>query len=180
MTDWMARRLTPGETQRFNALDEQVKTMYRAGDLSPWEVYFALKYPDYLSFALQSDSDDVQVSARALTWYLSQIQSAADEVKARTIVLSIPPAWYFSPRALASKRKVGYRLDDKALDSTAPDELIRSACQEAGIECLSYRDRFRKIGSEEVWFYDFDGMYNAKGHAILGEEVAKSLSGLIH
>jgi hypothetical protein len=178
-TTWMMKRLTPNELEHFNTLQPKIRQMFFDGDLNPWEVYFALKYPDYVSFTLSPDRPEVQKAVNAMAGYLGRIKRTADDVGARTLVLSVPPAWYVSPAALASKRQVGYHLDDDAIGSNAPDDLIRSACRTAGVEFCSMTARFRALGPGDKWYFDFDGMFNAKGYSIYGEEVAIALSRFI-
>jgi hypothetical protein len=175
MTKWMWRRLTVDERDRFNDLDADVKRMFGDGDLNPWEVYFALKYPDYVSFTLTPDRTEVQAAVKAMAGHLARIKRTAEEVQAKTVVLSVPPAWYISRRALVSKRRVGYRLDDSAANSDEPDEVIRAACREAGIPFQSFNARFREIGRDEQWFFEFDGMYSARGQSIFGAEVTRAI-----
>jgi hypothetical protein len=178
-TKWMMNRLTPNELDHYNALEPKVRSMFLEGDLNPWEVYFALKYPDYVSFTLNPERPDVQKATNVMAGHLARIKKAADGVGARTLVVSVPPAWYVSPAALASKRQVGYRLDDDAIRSDAPDNTIRSACQTAAVEFCSVTARFRHLGPGEKWYFDFDGMFNAKGYSIYGEEVATALTRFI-
>jgi len=179
MTLWMPDRFTPDELERFNSLDSKVKQMFFDGNINPWEVYFAIKYPDYVTFTLRPERDDVQAAVHSMAGQLARIKQAAESSNARMVVLSVPPGWYFSPRALAAKRRVGYRLDETALRSDAPDDLIQTACQEAEVRFFSLSRRFRELGLGEKWFFDYDGMFDAEGHAIYGEEVYKVLSRLM-
>jgi hypothetical protein len=178
-TAWMMKRLSPNELEHFNTLQPKIRRMFFDGDLNPWEVYFALKYPDYVSFTLNPERPEVQKAVNAMAGHLGRIKIAAEAVGARTLVLSVPPAWYVSPAALASKRQVGYHLDNDAIRSNAPDDLIRSACRTAGVEFCSMTARFRGLGLGEKWYFDFDGMYNAKGYSIYGVEAAIALSRFI-
>jgi hypothetical protein len=179
MTQWMPGRLTDAETERFEALDGEVKKMFLTGDLNPWEVYFALKYPDYVSFVLHPEQPAAREAVNSMARHLERIKAVAERVGARTLVFSVTPAWYVSRRALVAKRKVGYILDDSAIHSEAPDETIRSACQLAGVEFFSFTSRFREIDADRKWYFPFDGMYSAKGQAIYGEEIAKVLLRLL-
>jgi hypothetical protein len=174
-TEWMTRRLTPEESKRLDGLDPTVREMFAGGEINPWEVYFALKYPDYVSFALAPERPDVQVAVAAMARHLRRIRRAAEASGAKVVVLSVPPAWYFSRTALDAKGRVGYWLDVPALYSPAPDETIRSACRAAGAEFRSFDERFREIGDGEKWYFPLDGMYNSRGHALYAAEVAKTL-----
>jgi hypothetical protein len=179
--DWQAKattmsnQFTPEQAERFEKLDDEVKAMFRDGDLNPWEVLFALKYPDYVSFTLDGDRAAVRRATEAMGRNLESIKRLADANNARLIALSVPPAWYYSARALAAKRRVGYRLDDSALGSDVPGRVVCSACRDAGVDCVSFVSRVRRRVPTEPWYFDLDGMYNATGHAFFGEAVADEL-----
>jgi GDSL-like Lipase/Acylhydrolase family len=175
----MSNHFSHAEAEHFDRLDAEVKEMFRVGDLNPWEVYFALKYPDYVSFTLRPDRPEVRRAIDSMAHHLTRIRRAADAINAQTIVLCVPPAWYYSARALAAKRRVGYDLDDSAIKSDAPDDAIRSACQSAGVEFRSYASRFRHLPADEKWYFDLDGMYNAKGQALFAEAVAEDLERIL-
>jgi hypothetical protein len=173
---WMTRKLTPHEAQYLdNHVDPSVREMFDRGDINPWEVYFALKYPDYVSFTLHPDQPEVQKAVDTMARQLRRIREAAAASGAKVAVLSVPPAWYFSEKALRAKRLVGYRLDDNAVGSAAPDEMIRSASESAGLEFHSFNERFLTIGEGEKWYFPYDGMYDTNGHAIFAAEVAKTV-----
>jgi hypothetical protein len=175
---WMTRRLTPEEAKRLDGLDPSVREMFAGGEINPWEVYFALKYPDYVSFALAPEGPEVQVAVATMARHLRRIRRAAEASGAKVAVLSVPPAWYYSRAALDAKGRVGYWLDASALYSPAPDETIRSACRAAGMEFHSFDERFREIGDGEKWYFPLDGMYNSRGHTLYAAEVAKTLTPL--
>ena len=179
MTSWMTHRLTTQEARAFGTLDETVREMFFLGDLNPWEVYFALKYPDYVSFTLEAGRPEVERAVQTMATHLARIRQAAEQANARAVVISVPPAWYYNRHALVSKRRVGYRLDDSALLSDAPDSCIRRAAEAAGIEFWSFTPEFRRLNPDEKWYYDLDGMYNARGHQLLGEQVSKALLRLL-
>ena len=171
----LPRRLTPAERERFVALDAEVKAMLHSGDLNPWEVFFSATYPDYVSFTLQPERVEVQRACAGMASSLERIKNACARDNVKLVVLSITAPWYVSPRALAGKRRVGYLLDEAALNSDAPDEVIRSACRVAEVDCFSFTQHFRAVGADRKWFFDFDGMFNVEGHTIYGEEVSRLL-----
>lgn len=175
--EWMTGRLAPDEAERFKQFDPTTREMFTGGDINPWEVYFAIKYPDYVGFTLYPTRTGAAVATMA--GHLARIRDASARSGAKVAVLSVPPAWYFSVEACDAKRRVGYHLPDSALRSPAPDAAIQSACQASGLEFYSLNFRFLDIAKEEKWYFPFDGMYNSRGHAIFAAEAAKVLPQLL-
>ena len=88
--------------------------------------------------------------------------------------MSVPWA-YVSAHAVAIKRRLGFRIEDSATRSDAPDEAIHATCRTAGIEFHCFTERFREESKDRNLFFEFDGHFNAAGYALYGEEVFKLL-----
>ena len=171
---WIQDHLTAEEKRRFNNMDAEVKAMFLRGDLNPNLVQEALKYPDYLAFTMNPDQAEVQEVIGAMARCLELIKEAADKENAKVIVLSVP--WcYVSASLAASMRGIGFRLDDRALRTDAPDEVIRSACRMAGVEFHAFTGRFREVAAGQRLFFERDSHFNSEGHSLFGEEVSKVL-----
>ncbi len=175
LAHWIQGHLSPEETRRLEAADEEVKARLFAGNLNPWDVYFALKHPDYMDFTLHPDHADVQRAVDVMASSLERIKAAAEHSSTRVTAVSVPAACYTCAKGLASRRRIGFHLDDEALRSDAPDEVIRSACRKAGIEFHTFMDRFRKIADDRDLYFEFDGHFNRQGHLLFAEQVAELL-----
>jgi len=167
-------RLAPEERMRLEQLDPEVKAMFLAGDLSPHLLRDTLKHPDFLEFTLDPSQPEIQKASATMTRCLQKIRQAADRQGARVIVLSVPWA-YVSARAVAAKRRLGFRAEDSVVRSDAPDEAIRANCRTAGVEFHCFTERFREECKRRNLFFEFDGHLNAEGYALYGEEVCKLL-----
>jgi lysophospholipase L1-like esterase len=167
--------LNSEEMQRFEGLDAEVKAMVMEGDLNPWEVYNAVKTPDYMAFTLNPERAEVRRATDLMATYLTQIKRVAERENSEVRVLSVPAGWYVSARALKYKRQIGFCLDDSALHSTRPDDVISSACQAAGVDFHSVTGDFRQAAVERDLYYPFDGHFNSAGCALFAERIAKML-----
>ncbi len=163
------------EKARFDHLDDEIKAMLIDGSLNPWDVYFALKQPDYLDFTLHPECSEVRTAIDVMASHLARIKAGAAGTGTRVQVVSVPAGCYTCVRGLSSRRKVGYRLDESALHSDAPDEVIRSACRTVGLGFHSFTARFREAGADRQLYFEFDGHFNRDGHALFAEQVVALL-----
>ena len=76
---------------------------------------------------------------------------------------------------MATKRRLGFRIEDGVVRSDAPDEVIRASCRLAGVEFHCFTERFREECRRRSLFFEFDGHFNTEGYALYGEEVCKLL-----
>jgi lysophospholipase L1-like esterase len=167
--------LNAEERERYAALNPDVKALFAEGNLNPWDVNAALKCPDYMDFTLHPDREDVRRAVGAMAASLGKIKATADRANARVAVVSVPAGCYTCKKGVESRRRGGFRLGDEALQSDAPDEVIRSAAKEAGVEFQTFLSRFREAAKSRDLYFEFDGHFNAEGHALFAEQVAGML-----
>lgn len=169
-------KLTAEERKRFDALDPAIKERFLAGEINPWDVNAALKCPDYMDFTLHPERDDVKKAADAMAANFAKIQEAAGQADVRVTAVSVPAGCYTCRKGLESRRKIGFRLGDEALQSDAPDEVIRSAATRTPeVAFYTFLKRFRAAGGDRDLYFDVDGHFNADGHALFAEEIADVL-----
>jgi lysophospholipase L1-like esterase len=168
-------RLSAEERERFAALDPDFKKLFLAGELNPWDVNAALKYPDYMDFTLHPDWEDVRRAVGSMAASLGIIHAAAGRANARVMAVSVPAGCYTCKKGLEARRREGFHLEDAALRSHAPDEVIRSAAKAAGVEFRTFLSRFREVGAGRDLYFEFDGHFNAEGHALFAEQVVELL-----
>jgi hypothetical protein len=175
LAHWIEDHLTSEERARFDAIDPEVKAVLAAGNLNPWDVYFAVKNPDFMDFTLHPKRPDVLKAINVMGVHLKRIKAAASEAGAKVSVVSVPAGWYTCANALATRRRVGFRLDDAALHGNAPDDVIALACYSAAVEFHDFTARFREVATQRDLYYELDGHFNTAGHALFGEQVAELL-----
>jgi lysophospholipase L1-like esterase len=175
LAHWIEDHMTAEERARFDAVDPEVKATLATGNLNPWDVYFAVKNPDFMAFTLHPDRADVRRAIQAMGACLERIKLAASSAGAKVSVVSVPAGWYTCAKALETRRRVGFRLDDAALRGNAQDEAIASACRLAGVNFHTFTARFREVAAERDLYFELDGHFNNAGHALFGEQVAELL-----
>jgi hypothetical protein len=169
----MRKKFDEEESRRFNALDDTIKGMMIGGEMNPWDVYYAVKQPDYFEFTLHPDRPEVRRAIDSMAANLAKIKEAAVASNAQVITVPVPAACYACAKGLESRRRVGYRLDDSVLRSDAPDDAIRQACKQAGVRFLSVTERFRAEAKQRDLYFEYDGHFNPEGHAVFAKLVAE-------
>ena len=128
-----------------------------------------------MAFTLDPERAEVRKAVDQMADCLGRIKKVAERERAEVLVLSVPPGWYVCTKALSFKRRIGFRLDDGAIHSDAPDAVIRGACRAANVSFCSFTSHFRKAAPEVDLYYDFDGHFNAAGHLLFGAQVSEEL-----
>lgn len=169
---WMREHWNAEENRQFDALDSDIREMLLSGNLNPWDTYFAIKQPEYMAFTLHLDDPGVRAAIAEMATQLGRIKAAAAHYGAHVLVVSVPHACYTSPEGLATRRKLGYHLDDSALLDDAPDEAIRRACRSAGVDFSSFTRQFRSEAARRSLYFKYDGHFNDIGQALFAEHVA--------
>jgi lysophospholipase L1-like esterase len=172
----MRKHFDHDESQRFDALDDKIKGMMIDGEMNPWDVYFAVKQPDYFQFTLHPERPDVRRAIDSMATNLARIKEAAAACNAKVVTVPVPAAGYACAKGLESRRRVGYRLDDSVLHSDAPDEAIRLACHQAGVRFLSVTQGFRSEAGKRNLYFEYDGHFNPDGHDLFAKLIAEHFS----
>jgi hypothetical protein len=170
----MQRQFDKEESRRFAALDDEIKGMMIAGEINPWDVYFAVKQPDYFEFTLHPERPDVRRAIDRMAANLGNIKDAA-AANAKVVAVPVPAACYTCDKGLESRRRVGYRLDDSVLQSAAPDDAIRQACKQAGVRFLSVTSQFRAEAKKGDLYFAYDGHFNPEGHSVFANLIAERI-----
>ncbi len=171
-----AERLRDGlpaeAVRRFDRLDPKVKEALRDGNLNPCAVDLAMRHPDFYRFTLHPDRADVQEATETMAACLARIRRAAGRVGAKVEVVSVPSGAYVCEASLRTIRRLGFELDETALDDPRPDEVIQAACTTAGVPFHSLTRQIRSVAQSETLYYELDDHFNAQGQLRYGEAVA--------
>jgi lysophospholipase L1-like esterase len=166
--------LTKAGEDRFARLDSEVRQRLTAGQHNPWLAGIALRNHEYLAFTLDLERPAARRAISSMARSLAAIRQEAEREQAKMLVVSVP-AFFTSAQTLAGMRRIGFRLDDAAVASDAPDAAIREACLAAGVPFHSVTKVFREAAAHRDLYYDLDGHFNRAGHELFGEEIAKLL-----
>lgn len=163
-------RLKPDQRERFEALPADIVRRYRDGDLNPYVVALAVREPHYYSWLLDESNDVVERKIAAMAEQLERIRRVAESNGARVLGVSVPNWPYVSH--LEPSRRLGFDLSGEMLVTTAPDDEMRRACEQAGIEALDVTEALRRHAREAgPMFFPLDGHLNAKGQRLFAETI---------
>lgn len=165
--------LSGAPLERLSRLDPAVRRAFDEGRFNPFHLSNAIRTPDYFLHATRPDGLVREQSM--LADCLRVIARMAAENQADLLVVSVPYPVYVSPAAVESHRRLGFDGDASLASSDAPDGLIRTACAEAGIPCVSVNPAFRKAASRSELFFPLDGHLNAQGHRFLAGQLVDAL-----
>lgn len=163
-------RLRPDQRERFEALPDDIVQRYRDGDLNPYVVALAVREPHYYSWLLDPSNAVVERKVSAMAEQLERIRKLAESNGARVLCVSVPNWPYVShPEA---GRRLGFELSPEMLVTAAPDDEMRRACEEAGIEPLDVTEALRRHAREAgTLFFPLDGHLTAEGQRLFAETI---------
>lgn len=161
--------LTPEEKSRLDNLDAQVRKSFDEGQLNPALLQSAVKFPNFFLESFDNHKPEVRSLIEELARQLARIKEVARAHHAQVIVVSIPYKIYASPRDLESSRRLGFNLTPEMAVSTAADEAISAACEDAGLEFFEVTGEFRAKARGFDLFYELDGHFNSSGHTAFAD-----------
>jgi lysophospholipase L1-like esterase len=170
--------LTPDEKGRLAKLDPQIQALLRDGQLNPSLMQTALKQPDYLMKTITLDRPETAGLIAQMAGALGRIKNVAEANGSRMIVISIPYGAYVSRKDFESRRRIGFELAPEVLNSTAPDDAIKSAADAAGVRFESVFAGMRSAGGNRNLYYELDGHFNPDGNKVFADLLAPVLAGL--
>ena len=124
---------------------------------------------------LELDTAPVQATIAAMGSHLSQLKGAAQAHGASVLAVSVPWRAYISEHDRAMPTRLGFRVLQDLQKTSAPDEVIRRACQIAAVPFAEVTNEFRDRGQGEKLYFDFDGHFNSFGHQLYAELLTQRL-----
>ncbi len=155
--------------KRFDAMGEAAREMFLKGQLNPGIVSMAMADPFYFAAPLETEEPAVQNALNAMENRLRAIRD--DAAGSLVVVMSIPLGAYVSRDAWQSAAETGFATFPEMLRTTTPDDSLRNICDGAGIPFVSVTEQFRRQSGEELFYYTFDGHFNARGHEFFADQV---------
>jgi len=156
------------ELARFESLDQTVKDMFLEGGLNPALIGITVSDPAYVIDTFDTDNPKVQIALDKMTEHYSEIKKEAEKAGSSVIVLSVPYG-FISERDLNNRKKIGFSVLPGMLSSSLPDDAIRKVSEASGLLFLDVTNQFRIKAETDTLFFEYDGHFNAKGHAVFAE-----------
>lgn len=165
------KTIKPDQLTRFNALEPEVKQLFQEGLLNPGLIGTALNTPNYLLEPLDLTSSFTQIRIKKLAFELERIKRVAQANKAEVIVVAVPLSAYTNEQGMVSRQRVGFNVAPEMFLSSAPDEAIALAAQQAGVKFYSVLDSFRQYKGKESLFYPLDGHFTIAGNQFFAQNL---------
>jgi hypothetical protein len=159
------------QKQRFNALDENVKSDFKSGLLNPWLIHQAVYYPEYFTQPMDTADLDVVIGVSAMADCFAKIKQVCSVNNSDLMVISVPNLPYSSREEMSSLRKYGFSIPDSIFGNPLADETIKMAATESEIEFYSVAENFRSSKKEENLYYPFDGHFTKEGNKLFAVSV---------
>ncbi|MGE0636065.1 MAG: SGNH/GDSL hydrolase family protein [Bacteroidia bacterium] len=157
--------------QRFDALDENVKSDFQSGLLNPWLIHQAVYYPEYFIEPLDTADLEVVIGVSTMADFFAAIQQNCKANNAEMLVISVPNLAYSSKEEMTALTKYGFIIPDSLFANKFADETIKMAADENGIEFFSVSENFRQNKKEENLYYPFDGHFTKEGNRLFAASV---------
>lgn len=171
--------LKPEEKTRFEKLDPEVQRMLRNGELNPSLLQNALTQPDYLMKTIQLDEPETRLLIAKMALHFGRIEKVAEANNSRVLIASVPYGAYVSQKDFDSRRRIGFTLTQAVLESNAPDEAIKIACDSDNLRFASVTAEVRQAAKGASLYYNLDGHFNAAGYKtfadLLGPIIEKEI-----
>lgn len=169
--DRFLKRATDDQLDTLNKLDPEVYRALMEGGLNPALVRLAIEQPEYFVETFDLESPVTQEHISNMAREFERIRTVADSCGAQTLVLSVPNGNYVSKRSYDSRERIGFRLAEDMLTSTAADDSIRLAAEAARVPFAEVTEAFRRAALKEPLFYEFDGHFMPVGHRLFAESI---------
>lgn len=170
MQSWSA-----AQRQRYAQLDEEVRRAFEEGDLNPYLIDLAMKFPDSYNGAREPESEYMRENIAALAARLGSIRRTARHYGADCAVVAVPDGPLTNDVALRNIARVGYTPSPDLVDARGPMQALARACERAGVPLLDVLAGFREHRADPDLFFRLDGHLASKGHALFGRLIADAL-----
>jgi hypothetical protein len=171
----LLKTLTPEQRSRLDLIDRQAYQMWLDGNLNPYILDSVIKSPNYFKFTLEPERDDLKQAVARMGSCLREIRKEAEKVGAQEIVVAEPFDAYVTG---GHSREYGFSLPASAQTGSAQDDVIETACRQAGVKFYSFTDTFRREAGQHTLFYPFDGHFTSEGNSLFADAVSRSCFGL--
>lgn len=164
--------LNPEERMRFEKLDSEVQQLLRNGEINPFLLHDALSQPDYWMKTIQLDAPETRLLIAKMALHFSRIEKVAAANNSRLLIVSVPYGAYVSQKDFDSRRRIGFTLTQAALESNAPDEAIKIACDSDNLRFVSVTAEVRRAAKGANLYYNLDGHFNATGYKTFADSLS--------
>jgi len=174
----MLKDFSVQDRARFEALPEDIKQAFQEGMINPFNIQLALHNPDiYAASEIEPPtSRNLQYHQLHMTNALKKIADTAATHNAALLAILVPHAALASSESMANSARLGFTTDPKMLTGTQSEDLVREACEEAGVPFLPTLQEFRTQAAKELLFFPMDQHFNPRGAQVFAEQIAPAVA----
>jgi len=169
-------QLNEKEKERFNKLDNQIRSAFLDGLINPFLISVAIKYPDITVKPLEDSSNPaIAPCIENLKRILREIDMISKRSGAQIVLISVPQGFYVNRHAWENMKRLQFEVLPEMLTSHQIDEHYILAGQQIHLPCIVITDEFRSRKEDPDLFFPIDGHPTPQGHRLLAEALARQL-----
>jgi hypothetical protein len=134
--------------------------------VNPHLLDLALNYPRYIVDNILMATPEAQGAWKKGKAQLEDIADLAEKRAADFCIVVIPSTVQVDRSHYEFYRKAAFELDDRLLDSTAPQDHVRSFCKARHIPCIDLLPRFKAAPNKRELYWENDDHLSEAGHVL--------------
>lgn len=162
--------LSPGQRQRLQQMDPEVREYFRAGHLNPDLVLDHLRDPDLYLKLEQVHHPQLQKGIRRMSFYLDRTREVASRHGAATWLLAVPHKYYLCGETMREHSLLGLRLDTSLVRRNAPDSILAAQAARLHLPLLQPQS-LKKHCRDKKLYYKYDGHFTPAGNRLFAQAV---------
>ena len=165
----------PAERARFDALPQEVREAFEAGDVTTLLLHDSRRRPRFFTLGATPNAPETQEAIAVVARHLGTIREIAGEYGARVLAVAVPNGAYTDPRVQDTLRAVGFEMPPELLTTHGMDDVLAESCARAGIPLIKVTDFMREAARQQEFYYPLDGHLNENGQRLFAEALAGEL-----
>ncbi len=164
------------EMERFNQLDEEIRTAFLNGLINPFLISIAVRSPEVTVIPLKdSSSPEIVPCIENLTRILDDINEMGRKAGARTVVVSIPQGFYVNRYAWENMKRLQFEVTSEMLTTENVDKHFVLSAERAFLPCIVLTEEFREQKENSNLFFPIDGHPTTEGHKLIADTLSKKI-----
>lgn len=169
--------ISPEQVRRYQQLPRDIKDYYAQGLLNPGLLWTALNDPDHYIHILHPDDIDLIRAYGELREIFMRIHALTRANGTRLFIVDIPHLSYVSGASHPVLTRLGIHTDPLQPTSTVPLDSLHELVDDLGIPIIETLPRMRNDCQTDC-FFPLDTHLNTRGHAIIADEVTRTVTEL--
>jgi hypothetical protein len=179
---WLRAVVQMGRARRFDAeqvaaagVDPELIEDAKQLRINPYLLQLARNDPGHFLDNVLIEGEENLAAWRRIRELIAEMDDSCRESGARLLVAIFPHSIQVNRSHFDFFRGMTFAMDDRTLDSTRPQDLMRELCDERGIPLLDLLPVLEDHSDEELYL-DKDDHLNPAGNAVAAEEILAFLA----